>query len=616
MDINKYKYAYIIILFGFLMITLVTALYLPTPRTSEAEDDAVVAMDFQGNSSVSSFLDNIIGESNEPKAKPDAIVTDLRETMTDESDLPVENIWYAGTWDPAFYPDARHPKTVAIKMQLLDKASKRPIKDVGVSVRGEYEHQWTRSDVQGQVDLSIFHDLRKMKPQELPPQKRTFKLDAISDSNGIVVFALNWQKEYAWPTAEGAASMRPGDIECVATLHVNHPDCKNADIPVGFKRMTVPKPVVLDLGGGFSDFRNKRSRRIEFFEKIRAEDYSDLRNVADSEKKTKSGPYFVYDLGEVLLECTLPPQRKASRPESPPVREPVVTRRPEPSQETKPPEKKVEPKVHITQVSRPEPERTEPPKPVARTPEPVVKAPEVSQVELDERIIDFGDGVTMRFKLIPAGEFQMGSPPSERGRDSDEGPVHTVRIDKPFFMGVHEVTQEQYQKVMGTNPSRYTGAKYPVHMVSWYEAKEFCEKLSSVTNERFRLPTEVEWEYACRAGSSTAYYWGNSFDDRYAWTLRNSRGAIQEVGTRLPNAWGLYDMSGNLWEWCEDAYNRNYPGSEEATTRRMRFKNNDRILRGGSWNVNPEFSRSANRSRNVPETQMDYDGFRVVMEAK
>jgi formylglycine-generating enzyme required for sulfatase activity len=137
-----------------------------------------------------------------------------------------------------------------------------------------------------------------------------------------------------------------------------------------------------------------------------------------------------------------------------------------------------------------------------------------------------------------------------------------------------------------------------------------------MTNERFRLPTEIEWEYACRAGTTTAYYWGNSFDDRYAWTLRNSRGAIQEVGTRLPNAWGLYDMSGNLWEWCEDSYNRDYPGSERSTTRRTSFRRNDRILRGGSWNVNPEFSRSANRSRNVPETQMDYDGFRVVMEAK
>ncbi|MBN2314364.1 MAG: hypothetical protein JXM79_10570, partial [Sedimentisphaerales bacterium] len=100
MGTNNYKYAYVIILFGFLMITLITALYFPTPRASEAEDDPVVAMDFKRNSSVSSFLDNIIGESNEPKAKPDEIVTDLREKTTDESDLPVENIWYAGTWDP------------------------------------------------------------------------------------------------------------------------------------------------------------------------------------------------------------------------------------------------------------------------------------------------------------------------------------------------------------------------------------------------------------------------------------------------------------------------------------------------------------------------------------
>ena len=132
MDTNKYRYAYVIILLGFLGLTLMTASYLPAPRTSEAADETVVAMDFTGNSSVSSFLDNIIGESNEPKAEPDEIITDLRETTADESDLPVENIWYAGTWDPTLYPDAQYPKTVAVKMRLLDKASKRPIKDAGV----------------------------------------------------------------------------------------------------------------------------------------------------------------------------------------------------------------------------------------------------------------------------------------------------------------------------------------------------------------------------------------------------------------------------------------------------------------------------------------------------
>lgn len=611
MDKNKYKYAYVIILFAFLMITLITALYMPTPRTSKAAD----------GSSISSFLDNIIGESNEPKADSDDIISDLRR-MTDESELSVENIWYAGTWDPRLYSDAQYPKTVALKMRLLDKASGVPIKDVSVTVRGEYEHRMSRSDIQGQVDLSIFHDLRKINTEELPPQKRTFKLEAISDSDGLVIFSLNWQKEYTWPTAEGTPGMRPGDIECVVNPRVNHPDCKNADIPVDFKRITVLRPVVLDLDGSFPDFKKKQSRRVEFFEKIRAEEYSiaynDLKNLADSEKKTKCGPYFVYDLGDVLLDCTLPPQRQVSRPESPSDKEPLVTRRPEPPRETKPPVKKPESKVHITQVSGLKPKRPEQPKPVVQTPkpEPEVKVPEVSEVQLDERIIRFDEDVTMKLRLIPAGTFQMGSPPSERGRDSDEGPVHTVRIDKPFFMGVHEVTQEQYQKVMGTNPSKYTGAKLPVHMVSWHEAKEFCEKLSNMSGERFRLPTEVEWEYACRAGSTTAYYWGNSYDERYAWTLRNSRGAIQEVGMLLPNAWGLYDMSGSLWEWCEDTYNKNYPGAEEKTTRRPRFQNNDRILRGGAWNVNPQFSRSANRSRNVPETRMDYDGFRVVMEVK
>jgi formylglycine-generating enzyme required for sulfatase activity len=212
----------------------------------------------------------------------------------------------------------------------------------------------------------------------------------------------------------------------------------------------------------------------------------------------------------------------------------------------------------------------------------------------------------------------MGSPEDEMGRDSDEGPARKVRFDKPFYMGAYEVTQEQYEKVTGMNPSKYKGPKFPVQKISWKDARDFCRSLSSLVGEQFRLPTEAEWEYACRAGTTTMYYWGNRFDDQYAWTLDNSKGVLHEVGTRLPNAWGLFDMSGNVWEWCEDLYVDHIPSPDELLDMKdvSDGADRDRILRGGSWNVKPLFSRSANRSRNMPTSRMEYNGFRIVLDLK
>jgi len=152
------------------------------------------------------------------------------------------------------------------------------------------------------------------------------------------------------------------------------------------------------------------------------------------------------------------------------------------------------------------------------------------------------NSIAMKLTLIKPGSFMMGS-------DSgipNEKPVHKVTLTEPFYIGVHEVTQEQYEKVMKANPAYFKGPKRPVEAVSWNDAQEFCRRLSKMENRRYRLPTEAEWEYACRAGTSTEYYWGSNFDPRYAWLTHKSGQATHDVGTRLPNAWGLYDMSGNV----------------------------------------------------------------------
>ena len=181
------------------------------------------------------------------------------------------------------------------------------------------------------------------------------------------------------------------------------------------------------------------------------------------------------------------------------------------------------------------------------------------------------NSIGMKLVLVPKGTFMMGSPESEEGRQKDET-QHEVTISKDYYLGVYEVTQAQYEKVMGKNPSYFQGAKVgnenadlPVENVSWDDTVEFCKKLSDLPEETkagrlYRLPTEAEWEYACRAGSKTIY----SFDDEegllheYGWFDRNSSDRTHTVGLLEPNAWGLYDVHGNVWEWCSDRYG-DYP---------------------------------------------------------
>jgi formylglycine-generating enzyme required for sulfatase activity len=243
------------------------------------------------------------------------------------------------------------------------------------------------------------------------------------------------------------------------------------------------------------------------------------------------------------------------------------------------------------------------------------RAAQTSAAKTEERknnkdmTIDLGGGVKMDLVWIPAGEFDMGS------NDNDsEKPVHRVKLTKGFWMGKHEVTQEQWEKVMGTNPSNFKGAKNPVEKVSWNDCQEFLKKLNEVVRDRgFRLPTEAEWEYACRAGTKTEFYSGDNDNDlaEAGWYSGNSDSKTHPVGEKKPNAFGLHDMHGNVWEWCQDWYGDYSPGDVSDPTGPS--SGSLRVLRGGSWISNSAYCRTASRYSRVPAYSVSYRGFRVVL---
>ncbi len=244
----------------------------------------------------------------------------------------------------------------------------------------------------------------------------------------------------------------------------------------------------------------------------------------------------------------------------------------------------------------------------------ILKPPEEKSAETAGQGDMVTNSIGMKFKLIPAGSFLMGSPDSEKDRGSYEGPQHKVTLTKPYYLGVYEVTQEQYEKVMGSNPSHFKGAKLPVEMVNWNEAQDFCLKLSQLDKSMtYRLPSEAEWEYAARAGTKTAYYWGDGFDGRYAWCLQNSGGKTQEVGSRQANPWGLFDMSGNVYEWCEDWYADKYPSVGEEIDPKGAASGSSRVGRGGGWYDVPLGCRSAFRFDYSPDIRFNTLGFRVLV---
>ena len=225
--------------------------------------------------------------------------------------------------------------------------------------------------------------------------------------------------------------------------------------------------------------------------------------------------------------------------------------------------------------------------------------------------IDLGGGVTMEFVLIRPGSFIMGSDKSQQKEDK---PAHKVTITKPFYLGKYEVTQEQWEKVMGSNPSIYRGPKRPVERVNWDDCQSFLAKLREKNaGQKFALPTEAQWEYACRAGSTGDFCYGDGDANlgEYAWYVDNSGGRTYPVGEKRPNAWGLNDMHGNVWEWCNDAFG-SY--SSEAVSDPMGASSGAHVLRGGGWCSVPDSLRSACRINDSTEGRFfDVIGFRCVL---
>ena len=236
----------------------------------------------------------------------------------------------------------------------------------------------------------------------------------------------------------------------------------------------------------------------------------------------------------------------------------------------------------------------------------ITKEPTKKESSGKEEITDLGKDVKLEMILIPAGKFVMGSPASEKGHRVNET-QHEVTLTKPFYMGKYEVTQEQWDAVMINNRSFYRGPKLPVTSVSWENCQEFIKKLNAKTSGGYRLPTEAEWEYSCRAGTTTAYSYGDSITKNDS----NVEGlSTKVVGSYKPNAFGLYDMHGNVWEWCED-WKVDYP-KEAVIDPKGPEAGKNRVLRGGSFTGVGLHSRSANWFDNLPSTwNIDYLGFRL-----
>ena len=245
----------------------------------------------------------------------------------------------------------------------------------------------------------------------------------------------------------------------------------------------------------------------------------------------------------------------------------------------------------------------------------------------------------LRMMRIRAGTFLMGSPADELERIDAEGPQHEVSVSQ-FFMSKYPVTQGQWQAVaalpkvkqdLNADPSQFKGAFLPVEQVSWYEAVEFCDRLTLHTNRQYRLPTEAEWEYACRAGTTTPFHYGETIttelanyrgtdDEEYSWSGSygdGPKGEHREKTTPVnqfdsPNAYGLCDMHGNVWEWCQDHWHSNY---DNAPADGQAWLTEDdaayRVLRGGSWLYIPGNCRSASRYDNTPDYRLSFIGFRV-----
>lgn len=242
----------------------------------------------------------------------------------------------------------------------------------------------------------------------------------------------------------------------------------------------------------------------------------------------------------------------------------------------------------------------------------------------------------MDFILLPSGKFIMGSPSEEQGRYDREGPIneypiHEVTIKKSFYIGIYTVTQSQWKRILGSSPSSFNGDNLPVEKVSWDDAQRFIKKLNQdeMTN-KYRLPSESEWEYACRAGTQTSYYFGDDENTlgEYAWYNGYAREkelsikgdkilsgkTTHPVGEKKPNPWGLYDMHGNVYEWCQDIYHQNYNNAPSDGSVWEKGNSVSRVIRGGSWYSPASYCRSAVRKNDYSSKRVENIGFRLVRD--
>lgn len=244
--------------------------------------------------------------------------------------------------------------------------------------------------------------------------------------------------------------------------------------------------------------------------------------------------------------------------------------------------------------------------------------PPATPDEVLKRFVEEFVSLTPGEGKFPAS-FVMGS--TDDAPDAEK-PAVTVTLRKPFAMARYEVTQELYQTIMGRNPSKWKGRRNSVEVVNWEEANEFCRKATAElrrrkllrAEEEVRLPSEAEWEYSCRAGSKTAYSFGDKAADlrAYAWFTGNAKGEDPPVGKKKPNAWGLYDMHGYIWEWCADAWSPTHKDAPTDGRSRVNKEERERVLRGGSWADDADHCRSAFRAHKPLDFRSDAVGFRCV----
>ena len=224
------------------------------------------------------------------------------------------------------------------------------------------------------------------------------------------------------------------------------------------------------------------------------------------------------------------------------------------------------------------------------------------------------DGVSFKMIAVEGGMFQMGSPESDAEAGDDEKPQHEVTLSN-YYIGETEVTQELWEAVMGSNPSEFKGPKLPVENVSWDDCQTFIGKLNEKTGKTFRLPTEAEWEYAARGGKKSkgyTYSGSNAIDD-VAWYDGNSGEITHKVSTKQANELGIYDMSGNVYEWCQDWYGKTYYENSSTTDPQGPTSGASRVLRGGSWYGNAQGCRVANRIIGYPGSRRNFIGLRLVL---